>query len=52
MSCAFGRWDWAINGVLFAIYHLHVQWVIPHALLGMFSLAYVPCRTSFATVDR
>lgn len=40
MSCAFGRWDWAINGVLFAIYHLHVPWVIPQALLGMFSLAY------------
>jgi membrane protease YdiL (CAAX protease family) len=30
---AFGRWDWVANGFLFAIYHLHVPWVIPRTLL-------------------
>jgi membrane protease YdiL (CAAX protease family) len=40
MNAAFGRWDWVANGVLFAAYHLHVPWVIPAALLDMFTLAY------------
>ncbi len=33
MHGAFGRWDWVANGVLFAVYHLHVPWVIPQTLL-------------------
>ena len=33
MRGAFGRWDWVANGFLFAIYHLHVPWVIPQTLL-------------------
>jgi uncharacterized protein len=33
MKGVFGRWDWAANGILFAIYHLHEPWVIPQALL-------------------
>jgi membrane protease YdiL (CAAX protease family) len=33
MRGVFGRWDWAANGFLFAIYHLHVPWVIPQTLL-------------------
>jgi membrane protease YdiL (CAAX protease family) len=33
MRGAFGRWDWVANGVLFAMYHLHVPWVIPQTLL-------------------
>jgi membrane protease YdiL (CAAX protease family) len=33
MKGAFGRWDWAANGVLFALYHLHMPWVIPETLL-------------------
>jgi uncharacterized protein len=33
MRGAFGRWDWVVNGVLFALYHLHVPWVIPQTLL-------------------
>ncbi len=33
MQGTFGRWDWAANGVLFALYHLHVPWVIPQALV-------------------
>jgi membrane protease YdiL (CAAX protease family) len=40
MNCAFGRWDWVANGVLFAAYHLHVPCVIPVALLDTFILAY------------
>jgi membrane protease YdiL (CAAX protease family) len=40
MRGVFGRWDWVANGVLFAVYHLHVPWVIPTTLLGIFSLAY------------
>jgi uncharacterized protein len=41
MNGAFGRWDWAANGVLFAAYHLHVPWVIPQTLLvDTFVLAY------------
>jgi len=33
MHGAFGRWDWVANGFLFAIYHLHIPWVIPQTLL-------------------
>ena len=40
MSGVFGRWDWVANGAMFAVYHLHVPWVIPQSLLGIFSLAY------------
>ena len=36
MQGAFGRWDWAANGVLFAVYHLHVPWVIPQAFVDIF----------------
>jgi CAAX protease family protein len=40
MNGAFGRGDWAANGVLFACYHLHMPWAIPTALLDTFILAY------------
>lgn len=33
MSGAFGRGDWIANGVLFAVYPLHVLGVIPQTLL-------------------
>jgi uncharacterized protein len=33
MQGAFGRWDWVANGFLFALYHLHIPWVIPQTLL-------------------
>jgi len=39
MNGVFGRRDWVANGVLFAIYHLHVPWVIPAGLLDTFILA-------------
>jgi uncharacterized protein len=41
MQGAFGRWDWVANGVLFAVYHLHMPWVIPATILGdTFALSY------------
>lgn len=43
MRRAFGRWDWVVNGLLFAAYHLHVPWAIPGALLDTFTLAW-PAR--------
>ena len=39
MNGVFGRRDWVANGVLFAVYHLHVPWVIPAGLLDTFILA-------------
>jgi membrane protease YdiL (CAAX protease family) len=40
MQGVFGRWDWAANRVLFALYHLHEPWGIPRTLLDAFILAY------------
>ena len=41
MRAVFGRGDWVANGVLFAVYHLHVPWVIPATLVeGIFLEAY------------
>jgi membrane protease YdiL (CAAX protease family) len=28
MSGVFGKWDWAMNAVLFSAYHLHLPWAI------------------------
>lgn len=39
MNHAFGRVDWLVNGVLFALYHLHTPWVIPAAVLDAFWFA-------------
>ena len=33
MQGVFGRHDWAANGVLFALYHVHVPWVIPQTFV-------------------
>jgi hypothetical protein len=35
-----GKYDWAANGLLFSVYHLHVPWVIPTSLVDIFALAY------------
>jgi len=43
MRGAFGRADWLANGLLFAVYHLHMPWVIPTALLDSLALA-LPSR--------
>jgi uncharacterized protein len=41
MQGVFGKRDWIANGALFALYHLHVPWRIPFALVdGIFLLAY------------
>jgi membrane protease YdiL (CAAX protease family) len=40
MNGAFGRRDWVANGILFAVYHLHMPWAIPSALLDTLLLAY------------
>lgn len=40
MRGVFGKWDWIANGVLFAVYHLHVPWRMPSALADTFLLAY------------
>ncbi|MBW7473922.1 CPBP family intramembrane metalloprotease [Paenibacillus oenotherae] len=34
MRGAFGKWDWAMNGVLFAAYHLHKISEIPLFIIG------------------
>jgi CAAX protease family protein len=36
MQGVFGRKDWVANGVLFALYHLHVPWVIPQTFVDLF----------------
>ena len=33
MEGVFGRWSWVANSVLFGLYHVHVPWVIPNAVL-------------------
>jgi membrane protease YdiL (CAAX protease family) len=50
MNGVFGRGDWVANGVLFAVYHVHVPWVIPQALLDTFILAYPSKRYRSALV--
>jgi membrane protease YdiL (CAAX protease family) len=50
MSGRFGRRDWLANGVLFAVYHLHMPWVIPTALLDTFILAYPSRRYRSALI--
>lgn len=44
MSRAFGRWDWAMNGLLFGLYHLHQPWgMLGSAVEGVF-LEALPSR--------
>ena len=50
MNGVFGRRDWVANGVLFAVYHLHVPWVIPATLLDSFILAYPAKRYRSALI--
>jgi membrane protease YdiL (CAAX protease family) len=40
MAGVFGRADWFANGILFALYHVHVPWAMPSAALDAFLLAY------------
>jgi membrane protease YdiL (CAAX protease family) len=50
MRGVFGRWDWAANGLLFAVYHLHEPWGIPRTLLDAFILAYPSKRYNSALI--
>jgi uncharacterized protein len=50
MRGAFGRWDWVANGVLFALYHLHMPWVIPASLVDTFALSYPSRRYRSALI--
>ena len=50
MNGVLGRWDWRANGVLFAVYHLHMPWVIPTTLLDAFILAYPSRRYRSALI--
>jgi membrane protease YdiL (CAAX protease family) len=50
MNGVFGRRDWLANGVLFALYHLHVPWVIPSTLLDSFIVAYPSKRYRSALI--
>jgi membrane protease YdiL (CAAX protease family) len=43
MREAFGRGDWVANGLLFAVYHLHMPWAIPVALVDTIAIA-LPSR--------
>jgi uncharacterized protein len=40
MHGAFGDRDWVANGVLFALYHLHVPWAMPGALMDTLLIVY------------
>lgn len=44
MAGTFGKWDWAANGVLFCLYHLHQPWGILAMLPSGLLLAYTGKR--------
>lgn len=41
MKGVFGRWDWAANGVVFGLYHLHMPWSIPGNILFGWLMAFI-----------
>jgi CAAX protease family protein len=41
MRAAFGERDWVVNGAIFALYHLHMPWlIVPSLVDGIFLNAY------------
>lgn len=42
---AMGRWDWAVNGLLFGLYHLHQPWAIVSSAIRGALLYALPTRT-------
>ncbi|MBH5316215.1 CPBP family intramembrane metalloprotease [Paenibacillus sp. GSMTC-2017] len=52
MKGAFGKWDWAANGILFAAYHLHKISEIPLFIVGSLFYGYlnVKYRSFWPTV--
>lgn len=51
MRGAFGRFDWVANGVLFALYHVHVPWAIPVALFDTIFVTYPARRYRSAVIS-
>jgi uncharacterized protein len=51
MNRAFGRFDWLANGVLFALYHVHVPWAIPAVLVDSLFIAYPARRYRSALIS-
>jgi membrane protease YdiL (CAAX protease family) len=41
MNGVFGRWDWAMNGILFASYHVHKIEDVPVFLVSSIFIAYL-----------
>jgi membrane protease YdiL (CAAX protease family) len=51
MKRAFGRGDWAANGVLFAAYHVHMPWLMPWTLVfDTFAISYPSRRWQSAWI--
>jgi membrane protease YdiL (CAAX protease family) len=51
MNGAFGSRDWLANGVLFAVYHLHVPWaILPALAVDTFIIAYPSKRYQSAWI--
>jgi CAAX protease family protein len=51
MNRAFGRGDWAANGVLFTAYHVHMPWLMPSTLLiDTLAIAYPAKRYQSAWI--
>jgi CAAX protease family protein len=50
MRKAFGRGDWVANDVLFAVYHLHMPWAIPIALVDTVAIAFPSRRYRSALI--
>jgi CAAX protease family protein len=50
MKRTFGRGDWVANGLLFAVYHVHMPWLIPANLLDMFVVSYPSRRYQSAWI--
>jgi hypothetical protein len=44
MAGAFGKWDWAMNGLLFGLYHLHKPWIMLSAAIEAAVLFALPSR--------
>jgi len=40
MRGAFGKWDWAANGLLFTLKHVYQRWLYPGILVGGLAYAY------------
>lgn len=51
MNRGFGRFDWLANGVLFALYHVHVPWAIPAVLVDSIFVAYPAKRYRSALIS-